>query len=151
MYKLEITIGYGEHCDDMFTQSYMEIDDEKALKYRNLTDEESNEMGWTELSILSHCITKELAEKIVKFFNSLWNRETGKGYKVNHIVLNYDCDRYWWTEEGCMTEEEFEWFSGIYDNYYTLFCPRVGRNCWYGVVGARIVYKDEKGNMSGVM
>lgn len=87
MYKLEVTIGYGEHCDDMFTQSYMEIDDEKALKYKNLTDEESNEMGWMESSILSHCITKELAEKIVKFFNSLWDREnqgTQQGNRKTH-------------------------------------------------------------------
>ena len=46
-----------------------------------------------------------------------------------------------------MTDKEFEWFSGVFDEFETtLFNPQVEHN-WCGIVSVRIEYVDENGNI----
>ena len=85
-YRLVICLGYGEHCDDTFTRSHIEINDEKAIKYDSLSEEEMDEMDFFELDEISDCITVKDAEEIVRFINSLWKRKDKNGYNINHMV-----------------------------------------------------------------
>ncbi len=146
-YRLEVTLGYGEHCDDTTTESWMEINDEKVDKYSSLSEEEMDEMDFCELRDLSDCISQKEAENIVNFFNSLWKRKNKDGYQVNHIVINDGPDEFWWKEQGAMTDKEFDWFSGVYREYEgDLFNPKVEHN-WCGIVNAKIEYIDENGDV----
>ena len=146
-YRLVIALGYGEHCDDTFTYSWVEIDDEKAIKYECLSDEEMEEMDWLEINEISNRITQKEAEQMVNFFNSLWNRKNEDGFEVDHIVINEGISSYWWKNRGGMTDKEFEWFSGIYEKFNSiLFNPQVEHN-WCGIVGCNIEYVDENGNV----
>lgn len=141
-YRLVVTLGYGEHCDDTFTHSWMEIDDEKAIKYNSLSDEEIEDMDFMELQELSGYITQYEAESIVKFVNSLWERKDKDGYNVDHIVLNDGPNEFWWKKCGGMTDKEYKWFSDIYQKYQSnLFNPQIEHN-WYGVISAKIEYVD---------
>lgn len=142
-YRLKVTLGYGEHCDDTTSESWMEINDEKVEKYSSLSEEEMDEMDWLELRNLEDCITQKEAEKIVLFFDSLWKKKNKDGYQVNHIIINDGPDEFWWKEQGAMTDKEFDWFSGIYNEYECdLFNPQVEHN-WCGIVNAKIEYIDE--------
>lgn len=142
-YRLIITLGYGEHCDDTFTHSWVEINDAKADKYASLSDEEIENMDLSELNDIENCITQKEAENIVKFFDSLWKRKDKNGYRVNHIVINDRASSFWWKEHGRMTDKEFDWFSYIFEEFEcTLFNPQVEHN-WYGIVGAKIEYVDK--------
>lgn len=142
-YRLSITLGYGEHCDDAFTNSWIEINDEKAEKYARLSDEEMDNMSWQELSKIEKCITQEEAENVVKFFDSLWDRKNKEGFEVDHVVLNDGKNDFWWKEQAAMTDMEFDWFSGFYDEFQcTFFNPQIENN-WYGIFNVNIEYVDE--------
>jgi len=142
-YRLVVTLGYGEHCYDTTTQSWVEIDDEKALKYAELTEEEMEKMSWSELNSLKQCMTQKEAERLVLFFNSLWERKDKDGYEVDHIIITDGKDEFWWKEHGAMTDKEFKWFSGVFDEFETtLFNPQVEHN-WCGIVDVKIEYVDE--------
>ena len=144
-FRLVVTLGYGEHCTDTYTESCVEIDDKKAIKYESLSDKEAEKMDWEELNSISNCITQEEAEKIVKFFNSLWNRKDKEGFEASHVVLNDGPDSFWWKEQSAMTDEEFDWFSQVYEKYQnSLFNPQIEHN-WYGVVSAKVEYVSGRG------
>jgi hypothetical protein len=144
-YKLVVTLGYGEHCDDTTTESWVEIDDAKAMKYAELTDEEADNMDLFELRSLANCISQKEAENIVLFFNSLWERKDKDGFEVDHIIISDGIDPFWWKECGAMTDMEFEWFSGVFDEFETtLFNPQIEHN-WCGIVNVKIEYVDENG------
>lgn len=146
-YRLVICLGYGEHCDDTFTRSYIEINDEKAIKYDSLSEEEMDEMDFFELDEISDCITVKDAEEIVRFINSLWKRKDKNGYNIDHIVLNDGESKFWWQDRGGMTDKEFKWFSKIYEKYQSvLFNPQIEHN-WYGISSAKIEYIDENGKV----
>lgn len=145
-YQLVVTIGYGEHCDDTYTQNCLEINDEKAVQYNNLTEEEIEEMDLLEFMDLTKYITTEDAERIVKLVKSILGRETSGGYVVNHIVLNDGPDDFWWKECCEMTDEEFKSMEDVCEKYEnSLFSPKVDHN-WYGITDAQIVYYDENDN-----
>lgn len=146
-YKLVVTLGYGEHCNDTTTESWLEIDDAKAMKSESLTEKEMDDMSWMEIQDLAYCITQDEAEKIVKFFDELWERKNKDGYEVDHIIVNDGKDSFWWMEQGAMTYDEFEWFSKIYEKYQCpLFNPQIEHN-WCGVRDVRIEYIDENGDV----
>lgn len=144
-YRLVVTLGYGEHCNDTTTESWVEIDDAKAMKYAELTDEEADKMDWFELKSLADCISQKEAENIVLFFNSLWERKDKDGFEVDHIIISDGIDPFWWKDMGAMTDKEFEWFSGVFDEFETtLFNPQIEHN-WCGIVNVKIEYIDENG------
>lgn len=146
-YRLVVTLGYGEHCNDTTTESWVEIDDAKAMKYASLTDEDMDKMDLFELRSLANCISQKEAENIVLFFNSLWERKDKDGYDVDHIVITDGKSEFWWKECGAMTDREFEWFSGVFDEFETtLFNPQIEHN-WCGIVSVRIEYVDENGKI----
>lgn len=146
-YRLVVTLGYGEHCNDTTTESWVEIDDAKAMKYAELTDEEADNMDLFELRSLANCISQKEAENIVLFFNSLWERKDKDGFEVDHIIISDGIDPFWWKECGAMTDMEFEWFSGVFDEFETtLFNPQIEHN-WCGIVSVRIEYVDENGKI----
>lgn len=128
-YQLSVTLGYGEHCDDTYTKSTLNIVDST----KGIFD------SW------NYITTKE-AERIYKFFNEILNRE-----ECDHIVLNdaweLTCKEnpttFWY--EDYMSEKEIKKFAKIYDKYNsTLFNPSVDHN-WYGIVGINIFYYNENG------
>ena len=142
-YRLVVTLGYGEHCDDTTTTSWIEIDDVKAMKYASLTDEDIDKMDWLELRSLVNCISQKEAENIVHFFNSLWERKDKDGFDVHHINITDGKDEFWWKDMGAMTDREFEWFSEVFDEFETtLFNPQIEHN-WCGIVNVNIEYIDE--------
>ena len=146
-YRLVVTLGYGEHCDDTFTSSWVEIDDEKAILYESLSDEDIEKMDWLEVKKISDCITQKEAEDIVNFINSLWRRKDEDGFEVDHIVINEGIDSYWWKNQAAMTDKEFEWFSTVYEKFNgLLFVPQVEHN-WCGIKDCRIEYVDENGDV----
>ena len=145
--RLIVVLGYGEHCDDTFTTSWIEIDDEKAIKYESLSDKDIEKIDWLEVRKISDCITQKEAEDIVNFINSLWRRKDKDGYVVEHIVINEGIDSYWWKDQAAMTDKEFEWFSHVYEKFNTrLFNPQVEHN-WCGITDCRIEYVDENGDV----
>lgn len=146
-YRLVVRLGYGEHCTDTYTESWVEIDDAKAIKYESLSDEEAEKMDWEELHDIANCITQAEAEKLVNFFSSLWNRKDAEGFEVSHVVLNDGPDSFWWKEQAAMTDEEFSWFSEIYEKFSEyLFNPQIENN-WCGIVDCEIEYIDDSGNV----
>lgn len=146
-YRLVVTLGYGEHCYDTTTESWVEVDDAKAMRYAELTDEEMERMDWSELSSLEQCMSQKEAENLVLFFNSLWERKDKDGFDVDHIIITDGKDEFWWRDMGAMTVREFEWFSGVFDEFETtLFNPQIEHN-WCGIVSVRIEYVDENGKI----
>jgi len=146
-YRLKVILGYGEHCDDTFTEDWIEINDEKVDKYISLSDEEMDNMDWSELRDIENCITQKEAENIVKFFESLFKRKDKDGYRVDYITINDGPDEFWWKKRGGMTDKEFDWFSGVYEEYHcTLFNPQVEHN-WCGIHWVKIEYVDENGKV----
>ena len=88
-------------------------------------------------------VTAANTENIVKFFDSLWKRKSKDGYKVDHLVINDGPDGFWWKKQAAMTDKEFDWFSGIYEEFHCeLFNPQVENN-WCGIIGVKIEYVDE--------
>ena len=144
-YRLVVTLGYGEHCSDTYTESSLKIDDDKAMKYALLSDEDCEKMDLMEITELSQYIMQSDAEKLVKLFNSLVERKDIDGYQVDNIILNDGPSKFWWKQHSMMTDKEYDWFSQIYDEYSTrLFNPIVEHN-WCGIVGIKIEYVDENG------
>ena len=142
-YRLVVTLGYGEHCNDATTKSWVEIDDAKAMKCAELTDEEMEKMDWSELNSLENCISQKEAENIVLFFNSLWERKDKDGYEVDHIIITNGKSEFWWKEYGAMTDKEFDWFSGFFDEFERiLFNPQLEYE-WCGIINVKIEYVDE--------
>ena len=145
-YRLYVTLGYGEHCCDTFTTSSVEINDEMFEKFNNMSEEELDELDFEELTSSNYISSKD-AEDLVKLFDSLENRKNKEGYEARHIVLNDGPSRFWWIDEGAMTEKEFNWFSDIYNRFMPdLFNPQVEHN-WYGIIGVSIKYWDENGEV----
>ena len=119
-FKLKVTLGYGEHCDDFYTDSYVVISDKEGENY----------------------ITQNEAEELVKFFDSLWKRKDKDGFEVDHIVINEGVNLFWWKDQGGMTDDEFYWFACVYKRFETaLFNPKTEHE-WCGVVNVQIVYID---------
>lgn len=148
-FALRVGIGYGEHCDDTFTYRQLEIDDVKANKYKSLTEKDMDKMSWMEIQDISYCITEKDAEKLVKLFDSLWERKDEDGYEVTHVVLNDGPSRFWWQKQAAMTDEEYDWFSDFYNEYSWLFSPEIEHN-WYGVSSVAICYYDENNEKHNV-
>lgn len=138
-FLLTVTLGYGEHCNDTFTERSLEINDENVRKFNALSEEEMDKMDYFELKDIADCITEDEATKLVELFKSLEERNDD----VIHLILNDGPDEYWWKECCKMTDEEFNWFKGFYEKYERdLFNPTIDNN-WYGVVSADIYYYDE--------
>lgn len=149
-FTLEVTLGYGEHCNDTFTHNHLVINDEKASKYDSLTDEDMDNMDIFEIMDLSKSITQNEAEKIVKFFDSIWERKDEDGFNVTNVILNDGPSHFWWQKMGGMSDEEFEWFSEVYDKYECdLFEPEIEHN-WYGITNVGIYYYDENNEKHNV-
>ena len=127
-FELVVIIGYGEHCDDMFTENAIEIDDKKAD-----SDELYTEGGFPDFNPY---IKGSEAENIVKFFKSVLPKVPD-----HHIVLNEGVTDFWC--EG-MTKKEIKTLSRIYEDHEILFSPCIEHN-WYGVTNAEIRYTDENG------
>lgn len=127
-FELVVTIGYGEHCDDTFTENAIEIDDKKAD-----SDELYTEDGFPDFNPY---IKGSEAEEIVKFFKSVLPKVPD-----HHIVLNDGITDLWC--EG-MTKTEIKKLSRIYEDHESLFSPQIEHN-WYGVTDAEIRYTDENG------
>lgn len=126
---LNIGIGYGEHCDDMYDDKHIRIDDTKAGKK----------------SHYGECMSTKEAEETYKFFNKILDkRQTKDGYTVDHLVLNDGPDEFWHCEQGGMTKEEFKWFEKFYEKWGDMLYPEVEHN-WYGIVWVSIKYIDENG------
>ena len=146
-FSLTVTLGYGEHCTDAYTESFLVIDDEKAIKYACLTEKDMDEMDWLEIRDLDGHITQFEAEKMVRFFDSLWKRKNKDGYEIRHIIISDGASEFWWKKRGQMTDKEFKWFSEVYEEYRcSLFNPQIEHN-WCGIVDVKIEYIDEKGKV----
>lgn len=129
-FVLEVTIGYGEHCDDTFTKRHLII--VESMK--------GHPDSW-------NYIKRKDAEKIYRFFKKILERE-----KCRHIILNdawelaYEKNpsTYWYGEY--MDKKEIKQFSKYYETYQcSLFNPEVEYN-WYGLKDINIYYYDENGN-----
>ncbi len=127
-FELVATIGYGEHCDDTYTENTIEIDDEKAG-----SDDIFDDYGLLDTETYIKCSE---AERIVKFIKSVLPKVKGR-----HIVLNEGITGFWC--EG-MTKKEIEKLGRIYEKYPELFKPEIEHN-WYGITNAEIRYTDENG------
>ena len=130
LYYLEAIIGYGEHCDDMYTSNTSPIDDKNAEKFKN--GEEIYTAGFRDYRAF---FSFSEAEEIVK----LVKRILGKLKSSDHIVLNYDVVNNWdsWYEE--ISGDDINMLQELYDRYPHLFDGRIDNN-WYGLVDMRIIY-----------
>lgn len=126
-FVLSVTIGYGEHCDDMYQDNTLQI---------------INSMDgiWDTWNY----VTAKDAEKFFKFFKKILQRE-----KCHHIVLNdawelnhLETPNKRWYEEY-MSDKEIKRFGKFYYEYSgSLFNPHLEHN-WYGIVDVNIFYYDE--------
>jgi len=135
-YFLEVSIGYGEHCDDTYTENIIEINDNQVLNKKYDEDgfpiDDEGFVDW------NYYITVKEAEYLVKFFKKILE-------KMDHIVLNEGIKDYWFEDE--LTKSEIKELKEIYDKYNNyLFNPRIDNN-WYGVVSVKIIYYDEYGEL----
>lgn len=142
-FYLNIGIGYGEHCDDNFTERKIIIDDYKATG-AHLDEEGFDENGFPDFETY---ITEKEAEEITKFFNNILDiRKNKDGHIVNHLVLNDGPNEFWHVEEGGMTKKEFNYFKKFYDKFENYLYPEVEYN-WYGITWVSIKYLDENGQI----
>ena len=64
LYYLEAVIGYGEHCDDIYTSNASPIDDKNAEKFKN--GEEIYTAGWRDYRTFFSFSDAEATVKLVK-------------------------------------------------------------------------------------
>lgn len=142
-FYLNIGIGYGEHCDDTYTEHKIIIDDYKATG-KHLDEEGYDEKGFPDYETY---ITKKEAEEIFKFFNNILDKRKNKeGYTVSHLVLNDGPNEFWHIEQGGMTKKEFSYFKKFYNKFENKLYPEVEYN-WYGITWVSIKYLDENGQI----
>ena len=142
-FYLNIGIGYGEHCDDNFTEHKIVIDDYKATG-AHLDEDGLDENGFPDYETY---ITEKEAEEIVKFFDNILDvRKNKNGHIVHHLVLNDGPSEFWHVEEGGMTKKEFAYFNKFYEKFESKLYPEVEYN-WYGIVWVSIKYFDENGQI----
>ena len=142
-YFFEVHLGYGEHCDDTYTESRVVINDDKALHPKYEDDDPENGMPIDENGFYDFqtYITIEEAEKMYKLFNRIV--EKSGDY---HITLNNRVDEKWFKEQYHMTQKEIKEFRKYYEKYeVALFNPQIEHN-WYGLTGCAIYYYDIDGN-----
>lgn len=142
-YFFEVSLGYGDRCDDTFTDSRVIINDEKALHPKYENDEPENgflidDKGSPDFNTY---ITTEEAEKMYLFFTRIIKKS-----KNGHITLNDGVYETWFKKFYRMTQEEIDEFRTYYEKYQaSLFNPQIDYN-WYGLVSCRIIYYDIDGN-----
>ena len=142
-FYLKIGIGYGEHCDNNFTEHKIIIDDYKATG-AHLDKDGCDEKGFPDFE---KYITEKEAEEIVKFFDNIIDKRKNKdGYIVHHLVLNDGPSEFWHIKEGGMTKKEFQYFKKFYDKFENYLYPEVDNN-WYGITLVSIKYLDENGEI----
>ena len=142
-YFFEVSLGYGEHCDDTFTDSRVIINDEKALhpKYENDDPENGFQIDDAGFPDFNTYITSEEAEKMYLLFTRIVKKSDDE-----HITLNDGVDETWFKKYYHMTQKEIDEFRTYYEKYeVSLFNPQIDHN-WYGLVSCRIIYYDIDGN-----
>lgn len=139
-FMLEVTIGYGEHCDDTTTVNSMVIDDVMAGKWKQWGESDDDDDFDTFFSI-HDAVTQEDAEFIVRLFEMIFSRKDKDGYDVDHIILNDGPSEFWWKEYGAMSDGEMKWLEHFMDQHSTLFVSHIDHN-WYGIRDVQIVYID---------
>lgn len=140
-YFLEVTLGYGEHADDTYSSSTLEINDDQVLN-RKYDDEgfPIDDEGFVDWS---HYISVKEAEDLVKFFNKIFKKMNK--YNEDHITIN-DWDKTWFTDIYHMTDKEADKLIKILEEYSCyLFNPTIDHN-WYAIVNVKIIYYDIDGN-----
>ena len=130
LYYLEAVIGYGEHCDDMYTSNTSPIDDKNAEKFKN--GEEIYTVGWRDYRAFFSFSDAEATVKLVKrIFEKLTSSD--------HITLNYDVACDWESRYKEVPKEDLDILFELYEEYPHLFDGRIDNN-WYGLVDMRIIY-----------